>query len=71
MSHLKRYSARVIHALPRGVSWPFTTERLTAIASVVTILGLPTALYQLWDLHDQHRLRSLQVLMYVLTSTPN
>jgi len=22
-------------------------------------------------LHDQHRLRSLQVLMYVLTSTPN
>ena len=65
LNRLRRSSAHGIRGLRRGALWPFTTERLAAIASVVTILGLPAAVYQLKDLRDQGTHRSFQVLTYV------
>ena len=43
------------------VVWLLAKDRLAVGASLVTIVGLPIAIYQLWDLKDQRTLRGLQV----------
>ena len=40
-------------------------ERLAWLGAIVTIVGFPIAIYQLWDLGEQRTLRSLQVAMHV------
>jgi hypothetical protein len=45
--------------------WAFSKRDWFAlVASVVTIIGLPFAIYGLWDLNDQRTLRGLQIAMY-------
>ncbi len=53
----------VLRALRIG-RWPFTPDRLISIASVVTILGLPIAIYQIRDLREQREARTFAVMSY-------
>jgi hypothetical protein len=62
LSHLIRHPLRRIVLIFMS---EHAVRAVTVIAGLVTIIGLPFAVYQLWDLRDQRANRSMQVLMMV------
>ena len=64
MPRSARLAGLFVLATGRILAWPFTIERLGSIASIVTIIGFPLAIYQLWDLVEQRSLRALQIAMH-------